>query len=247
MSDETGSPFEKVGPLKKVQSPLENVIDKAENVIAPDNTPPDKALFDSAMKNSKVKTPDIVDNPSQDVKIARNKRPSFIDEVTKLNKREDLIAQNSGSRLRDVRSKTKTSLDAVSNVRKKLADPNITVKKSFTQPLQNKLSSINDHLSVLNRTAGTKPTIPEIPQAEKSALDKLPKPIKKFVGLLVKGQSKLEELDQHLMYLSGEDLSPAQMLAIQIKMGHISHELELFASLLNKAIESTKTIMNTQV
>jgi len=45
----------------------------------------------------------------------------------------------------------------------------------------------------------------------------------------------------------GNQLSPATMLLIQIKVGYIQQEIELFTSMLNKALESTKTIMNVQV
>ena len=46
--------------------------------------------------------------------------------------------------------------------------------------------------------------------------------------------------------LTGQ-ITPANMLAIQMKMGYVQQQIELFTSLLNKALESTKTIMNVQV
>jgi hypothetical protein len=49
------------------------------------------------------------------------------------------------------------------------------------------------------------------------------------------------------MALQKDQISPASMLAIQIKVGFISQELDFFTGILNKALESTKTIMNVQV
>jgi hypothetical protein len=37
------------------------------------------------------------------------------------------------------------------------------------------------------------------------------------------------------------------MLRIQLKVGYITQEVEFFTAVLNKALESTKTIMNVQV
>lgn len=74
-------------------------------------------------------------------------------------------------------------------------------------------------------------------------------PVQKFVGLLNNGQSQLEALSTQLTNLHGTsaEISPANMLALQLKMGLITQQVEFFASLLNKSLESTKTIMNVQV
>jgi hypothetical protein len=46
---------------------------------------------------------------------------------------------------------------------------------------------------------------------------------------------------------NGKQFTAADMLAMQIKVGYVQQEIEFFTSLLNKALESTKTIMNVQV
>lgn len=42
-------------------------------------------------------------------------------------------------------------------------------------------------------------------------------------------------------------LTPEVLLAVQVKFGFIQNELEFFTTTLNKALESTKTIMNVQI
>ena len=76
------------------------------------------------------------------------------------------------------------------------------------------------------------------------------KPIEKFMGLLTHSQGQLETLTQDLKEMatmSTNQLNPATMLLVQVKVNHISQQIELFTSLLNKVLESTKTIMNVQV
>jgi hypothetical protein len=74
-------------------------------------------------------------------------------------------------------------------------------------------------------------------------------PIDRFIGFLTHGQYQLQKLasDVQMMHLNKEEISPASMLAIQIKVGYVQQEIEFFANMLNKALESTKTIMNVQI
>jgi hypothetical protein len=74
-------------------------------------------------------------------------------------------------------------------------------------------------------------------------------PISRFLGLLTDGQYKLQTLATEVdrWHLNKQEINPATMLAVQIKVNYITQELEFFSSLLNKALESTKTIMNVQV
>jgi hypothetical protein len=69
------------------------------------------------------------------------------------------------------------------------------------------------------------------------------------LGLLTHGQTQLDTLtkDIGIMRQQQGEINPADMLLIQIKVTHIQQEIELFTSILNKALESTKTVMNVQV
>ena len=69
------------------------------------------------------------------------------------------------------------------------------------------------------------------------------------MSFLTNSQQQLENLNGTIAHLNiaGPNLSPANMLAIQLKMNAVTQQIELFTSLLNKALESAKTIMNVQV
>lgn len=243
--------FEKISGIGKVGEAVQkNLLEGGSNAIAGEAMAPDKALFDSLMSQHVEETK--VAAPSQDLAIGSHNN-SFINEVSQLSSKirtSGISEQNANSKIRDIRKKTKTASSTIGNVRKTLESPGIKVKNSFQPPLQNKLSTIKDNLNVLSKTAGIKDLAraPEFGSGKSGdPLEQLPRPVRKFVKLLTEGQSQLEALDKQLSTMGDQELSPSKLLAIQIKVGHISHELELFSSLLNKAIESTKTIMNVQV
>jgi hypothetical protein len=73
--------------------------------------------------------------------------------------------------------------------------------------------------------------------------------MERFLGLLTHSQAQLGNLAGDIKGITTMDkeLSPATMLLLQVKVGYIQQEIELFTSMLNKALESTKTIMNVQV
>ena len=74
--------------------------------------------------------------------------------------------------------------------------------------------------------------------------------ISRFLGLLTDGQYRMQNIAQAVNFMASDttrEINPAKLLLIQIKVGQIQQELEFFAAVLNKALESTKTIMNVQV
>nr|NGX26748.1 hypothetical protein [Chlamydiota bacterium] len=74
-------------------------------------------------------------------------------------------------------------------------------------------------------------------------------PLQKFLGLVTDGQNQLEAAKQKLTDLSakGEDLRPAEMLMIQIKLNKAQQELEYSSLLLGKAVDDLKMMMNIQL
>lgn len=250
MSDES-KVFEKVSGIGKVGEAVQkNLLEGTGGVMPGETIAPDKALFDSLMSRHVEDTK--VAGPSQDLALNKGSN-SFIDEVSQLSSKihSSAISElDASSKIRGIRKKTQAAGRTIGKVKKKLETPGIKVRNSFQPPLQNKLSTIKDNLGVLSKTAGIK----DLARASEfgsgksgDPLEKLPRPVRKFVKLLTEGQSQLEALDKQLSTMDDKEMSPSKLLAIQIKVGHISHELELFSSLLNKAIESTKTIMNVQV
>lgn len=138
---------------------------------------------------------------------------------------------------------TRTAIDMVRQASPLPLDNNF-IKKDFRPVMRNKLTHMEDSLDSLRAAlsnAGVEYTAPETKSSHN--------PIERFLGNLEHAQIQIDNLGGFLaaMDAKNQELSPANMLAIQIKVNHVQQELEFFTSMLNKALESTKTIMNVQV
>ena len=81
-----------------------------------------------------------------------------------------------------------------------------------------------------------------VPTGEKS-------PAVRFLSYLTESDKKLGNFVDEInsLKLGEKKLSPEILLAVQVKLGFVQTELEFFSATLNKALESTKTIMNIQI
>lgn len=223
--------YEKISKVEEVTSKTE----KAEKVDILDRTSVQEGKFDEFLHKqdqSKVVLP---------VETQAKNRQSLMDEVrdlhTKVEQAGKASAESLAGHARDL-------IAQIEEVKNKLATSNVEIKGSVQTLLKNKLSHIDENLKIALDKAGV-----EYANAPVAASQNLTNPIDRFLGFLTNGQYQLQHLSAQLEHMStsGEQLSPARMLAVQIKVGYITQELELFYNLLNKALESTKTIMNVQV
>jgi len=74
-------------------------------------------------------------------------------------------------------------------------------------------------------------------------------PLERFLNFLTESDRRLSGIISEVqgLQLEKQRLTPATLLAMQVKIGFIQQELEFFTTTLNKALESTKTIMNVQI
>jgi hypothetical protein len=149
-------------------------------------------------------------------------------------------------------TQTKQALEKIESIKKTLETPDITIKASVRNLLQNKLSHIDDGLKIALTKVDAEYNVNDAKiQAEAKEVSGTERvnPIERFLGFVTDGQYQLAHLGEQLqvMGVTGKELSPTNMLAVQVKMGWIQQELELFSNLLNKSLESIKTIMNIQV
>ncbi len=200
-------------------------------------TAPNRDHFDSLMQEEKVAMP------------APGERTSLMDAVRDMN----FSGTNSGGKVstQSLLAQTEQVISKIDAVRETLETPNINIKSAtHVQLLENKLSHIDESLRIALTKAGVEysPKDGVLVEAvgEKA---KASNPIERFLGYVTDGQWQLENLYGELngMAQQNKELSPASMLAIQIKVGQIGQELQLFYSLLSKGLESVKTIMNIQV
>lgn len=140
-------------------------------------------------------------------------------------------------------AQTQDVVKQIESIKQNLAAPNVDLKDSVVSLLKQKLEHVDENIKIaLQKVGSTEYKPPE-------NLTGLGKPLERFIGFLAHSQYNLEHIgdDVQQMALDGKSLTPANMLAIQIKVSYVQQELEFFTSMLSKALESTKTIMNVQV
>lgn len=211
------------GSLKSEKSELQDDQTRAS---------PNKEQFDALLK-TEDKHPS---NVSSD-------KVTLMDEVRNINQKVDIVSRASPTELVTQAHKV---IAEIEQVKSKLATPDLELKGSVQNLLKNKLSHIDESLKIALNRAGLEYTPQPAALVNQTALAS---PIERFLGLLTHGQYQLQRLanDVQQMGNEGSHATPASMLAIQLKMGYVQQELELFANLLNKSLESIKTIMNVQV
>lgn len=215
--------FDKIEEVSKVTRT------KATDSLAEvERVAPDKEQFNALMKQ---------EVPQQDTQ-----KISFIDQVRDLQKK---VSEIQGASPDTVIQKSREVIAQIEDVKGKLKSPNLEIKGSVQTLLNNKLSHIDENLKAAMNRTGSEYTSP-VASAKGTAPTN---PIERFLGFLTHGQYQLQKLseDVNQMHLSKAEITPANMLAIQIKVGYVQQEVEFFTALLNKALESTKTIMNVQV
>jgi hypothetical protein len=228
MPDEKIEKVSRIKKLAKTAGP--QGINPAEEVV---RVPPNKERFDNLV------------NVQPSSKVAAEKlepvaKTSLMDEVRNLNQRVDRYTKVSPKELVAQADEVINQIDAI---KEKLAAPNLELKPAMQTVLQNKLSHIDENIRVALSKAGV-----EYSPAE-HVENKSVNPIERFLGFLTNGQAQLSTLSTEIeqMHLNNHDISPANMLRIQMKVGYITQEIEFFSAVLNKALDSTKTIMNVQV
>jgi hypothetical protein len=179
------------------------------------------------------------------IAAARSKKStqssSLMEEVGKIHGNVSKISNISPE---TIKAQAKDLVAQIDGVKSQLAQSHTEIKPSYQTLLRNRLTHVDDNLKIALSKAGVEYTPP--PSA--STTGKV-NPVERFISYLTNSQDQLENLHSTIDKFSveGRELSPVNMLAIQMKMSYVQQQIELFTSLLNKALESTKTIMNVQV
>lgn len=179
------------------------------------------------------------DTSNQARKVEPNQN-SLMDEVRALNRQVNNANKADPVQLAD---QSRGVIAQIEDIKGRLADPSLEIKGDYKRILRNKLEHIDENLKIALEKAGLEYLPPEILEGPGNT------PVERFLGMLSNGQDQLKSLGGELAAIGGNQthISPANLLMVQIKVNYIQQELEFFTSLLNKALESTKTIMNVQV
>ncbi len=135
----------------------------------------------------------------------------------------------------------KTMQDSLGKVGQQLKTPNLSLKRSQTHLLKNKLSGARDYIRQAGEKVGVEPKVSQAPS--------LGGPVDRFLSYINDGQDQLIGVQQQLkkMAAKGQQLNAGDMLSITVKMNLAQQEIEYSSTLLAKVIESIKQIMNIQL
>lgn len=222
--------IEKIGKITRAARPdTDSLVDTQQF----DRMAPNKDHFDSLVKTTQQVG-------AVEEKIEPVTKSSLMDEVKNLNQQVDHFSRINPSELIAQVDKVVNRIDTI---KQKLREPDLKLNPATQNILQNKLSHIDENLRVALSKAG-------LEYAPSDHLDnKKINPLERFIGFLTHGQAQMASMSQEVekMHLNGKDISPANMLRMQLKVNYVSQEIEFFIAVLNKALDSTKTIMNVQV
>lgn len=226
--------IDKIDKVKGTAKAVEGGIDEVQTL---DRMPPNKDHFDTLVSNSKEQQSTRT-NVAEKVEPVTNS--SLMDEVRNLNLKVDRFSRVTP---KDLVAQADEVVKQIDTIKSKLKTPDLELKPATQTLLQNKLSHIDENLRVALSKAGLEYN-PATHLENKTV-----NPIERFLGFLTNGQQQLASLGNEInqMHLNNKEISPANMLRIQMKVGYITQEVEFFTAVLNKALESTKTIMNVQV
>lgn len=232
---------EKIEQVEKVsgakQDPSELIVEEPQRIAA------NPEQFQSLMHEDATKALMRQDVTKTLGEVAKNDgtttKASLMDQVRDLNGKVNYMSKATPAELAE---QARTVVAQIEDVKAKLAAPNLELKGSVQTLLKNKLSHIDESLKVALNRAGVEYVPPQVET-------KVTNPIEKFLGYLTHGQYQLNRLatDVEEMHRNNKEISPANMLAIQIKVGYVTQEVEFFINLLNSALSATKTVMNVQV
>lgn len=182
-------------------------------------------------------------------------RPSPIQEASRLGGTLSVEeAKNLSASLTEFRNRQRARLESIMQ---KLSTTNdVQLRPSVQKHLDAKLQTITNQVDSITNKLNL-PPIDEISYNNSDFLSSLQvgdgemfKPVEKFFNFIVRGEKQLYNLESEIdsAFAHGKEMpNPGVMLKLQLKMTHVSQQLELFTSMLNKGLESSKTVFNTQI
>jgi hypothetical protein len=188
--------------------------------------------------------------------LAAQKLKSPIDEANAANSRVKLHPEDTTkiTSLEDAKVniavQTRDAAQRIENLRTKLGGADVELKPSVEGLMQQRLVHIDSGIKSSLSKLGVEQQSADKAGAAASAAETVGEgALKRFLGFLTYSQGQLDSLSGIVGALNTtqSNITPGAMIAIQVKMARVQQEIELFTALLNKALESTKTIMNVQV
>ena len=210
---------------------------------------PSKVKFDEAVSRadpSKVQRREVSTPPEALVK--ETTKPSLMEVATKVTQQTTQVTPTPKS-LAGQSSDLRRQIQRPRAVLIAEMEQNPTVVQNIGVYAQNEVAQATGHMEHIDRglrdisaMTSSVEVGSSIPSGEKS-------PAVRFLSFLTESDKKLGNFVDEInsLKLGEKRLSPETLFAIQIKLGFVQTELEFFTATLNKALESTKTLMNIQI
>ena len=246
MEESTGSE-KKVLKIEQVEklNPSQQVITNTNVVDGVGEITPSKTKFDAAVTKADNNWEDMRLKGTSVATLEAPTKPSPIDELRLSAKKIQRLEPASNEKVLNQAQEIKTNLVAPMEKLDETikTNPNIKLSPAYEVPLSEKLVHIDSSLKSALGIAGVEVKGAPVPAQPAH-------PLEKFLNYLTHGDKQLSSLVSEIQIMSGPDaknMTPGKLLAVQVKLSFVQQELEFFTNVLNKALESTKTIMNVQV
>lgn len=227
----------KIEPIEEV-SPR-RLVEKTEEPGGPSS--PEKVKFDQALDQA---NPTKTELQLRNIKLeeaekAAPQKPSIID----IARGEKLVAQApSMESLAQTSTQLKQGFQAPQAYLISLQDKNIEIPKEFAKDMDARIQHMDAALMDSQKLAsGVEVTSAIDPSASSPTL--------RFLHFLTDADKRLGSIvgDINTYTAAGKKMTPEKLLAVQIKLNYVQQELEFFTNILNRAVESVKTLMNVQI
>ncbi|MBM3201260.1 MAG: hypothetical protein FJZ56_02505 [Chlamydiae bacterium] len=141
-----------------------------------------------------------------------------------------------------VRSQITTASSSLGDINNQLNTQNLKLKQSQKYLLRSKLENANDNIRGAVEKLGGDAGDPVNLRTKKN-------PIAKFLTLVSDGQQQLTNAANLVSSLnaSGQEINPAKLLLVQVKLQKAQQELDYTSVILGKAVDVIKTLFNVQI
>lgn len=134
-----------------------------------------------------------------------------------------------------------TTQDSLGTVEQQLNDQNLRLRRSQSHLVRQKLGDASSYIRAANSKLGLEPGESKMPPGLSG--------ISRFIAMVNDGQDQLSQAQQQLskMASSGAQMTPGDMMSVQVKMALAQQEIDYTSTLLSKVIQSITQIINTQL
>ena len=236
MAEQFKPPEHKIQAIEEVspRHPVDKTAE-AENVGAPD-----KIKFDQALERADQTRANLEVQKAQIAEAAQiPTKPSLID-IARQGKAVPTVAPTQETLVTDA-ARLKQKFEAPKAQLISYQEKNIEIPSEFAKQMDTRIEHMDRSLIDAKKiTSGV--------QLD-SGIDTSSSPTVRFLHYLTDADRRLDTIvgDINTYTAGGKRLSPEKLLSVQIKLNYVQQEMEFFTNILNRSIESIKTLMNVQI